>query len=61
VQRTELTDPDAEGPAAPVSFVATVPMIDPAYRTPYARFGEWFPALVVAALVGLGLRRPRRG
>jgi apolipoprotein N-acyltransferase len=60
VQRTELTDPDAEGPAAPVSFVATVPMIDPAYRTPYARFGEWFSVLVVAALVGLGLRRARQ-
>jgi apolipoprotein N-acyltransferase len=61
VQRTELTDPDAEGPAAPVSFVATVPMIDPAYRTPYARFGEWFPTLVVCGVVGLALlrRRPR--
>lgn len=56
VLRTEVTDPDVTGVVAPVSFVAEVPMVDPAYRTPYARFGEWFPAAAGLLLFGLGVR-----
>ncbi|MSP56971.1 MAG: apolipoprotein N-acyltransferase [Myxococcales bacterium] len=60
VLRTEVTDPDVTGIVPPVSFVAEVPMIDPAYRTPYARFGEWFPAAAGLFLTAVGIRGRRR-
>ncbi|MFZ5478593.1 MAG: apolipoprotein N-acyltransferase [Myxococcota bacterium] len=56
VIRTAITDPDANGPAAPDGFVADVPMIDPAHRTFYARVGAWFEALVILAMVALAIR-----
>lgn len=57
VYRTDVTDPDNEGPAEPVSFVVELPMMDPEARTVYARFGEWFPMLagvVLAAVMARG-------
>ncbi len=57
---TEINDPDADGLLDPVGFVVEVPMIDPHYRTPYARFGEGLNGLVVLALIVLGLRRRRQ-
>jgi apolipoprotein N-acyltransferase len=61
VARTAVTDPDAPGAPPPVAdgLVRDVPMIDPAYRTPYARTGEGFDLLAVATLVLLAGRRGR--
>ena len=56
---TQMTDPDKDGLLDPTGFVAEVPMIDPEYRTLYARFGEGLNTLVVLALVVLGFRRRR--
>ncbi len=54
---TEVTDPDAEGLQDPTGFVVEVPMIDPEYRTPYARFGESLNVLALLGLILLGRRR----
>ncbi|MDP2317357.1 MAG: apolipoprotein N-acyltransferase [Pseudomonadota bacterium] len=55
VARTAVTDPDAKDAPPPVAdgLVVDVPMIDPAYRTPFARTGSLFDVLVVLGLVGL--------
>ena len=62
VHQTEVTDPDTSetGPLPSDGFVAEVPLIDLAYRTPYTRTGELFNGLVVLLLVGLGFRGRRR-
>lgn len=59
IHRTEVTDADADGWQGAEGFLAKVPMIDPAYRTLYARTGELFNGLCIAALILLGLRRRR--
>ncbi len=58
VAQTAITDPDAAGAPAPVAdgLVVDVPMIDPAYRTPYTRFGSVFDACVGLCLLGLAVR-----
>ena len=45
---------------AATGFVATVPLMDLEYLTPYTRTGELFNGLVVLLLAGLGLLGPRR-
>lgn len=62
LHQTEVTDPDTaeDGPLAATGFVATVPLMDLDYLTPYTRTGELFNGLVVLLLAGLGLLGPRR-
>lgn len=57
--RTEVVDPDIEGPKPPVGFAVDVPMMDPASRTVYGATGELFDALCVLA-TGVMLWRRRR-
>jgi len=54
---TEVNDPDADGLQDPTGFVVEVPMIDPEYRTPYARFGEGLNGLALLALILLARRK----
>ncbi len=60
VFRTEVTDPDIDGPQEPVGFVADVPMMDPDARTPYMRTGEAFNGLCILLIGFLGWRGGRR-
>lgn len=62
LHQTEVTDPDTseDGPLPATGFVATVPLIDLEYRTPYTRTGELFNGLVVLLLAGLAIRGRRR-
>ena len=57
--RTVLTDPDVDGATQAVGFNVDVPLMDPAYRSPYALTGELFPVLC-ALLLGFALLRSRR-
>ncbi len=57
--RTEVTDPDVDGPQPPDGFVADVPMMDAESRTPYGFTGELFNGLCTVA-VGFMLTRRRR-
>ncbi len=55
--QTQVTDPDEQGPQPPSSFIADVPMIEPGTATtPYFLTGELFNALVLLALVILGVK-----
>lgn len=59
VHRTEVTDPDVDGPQDPVGFVADVPMMDPEAKTPYMVMGETFNVLCILGIVGLAFVRRR--
>jgi apolipoprotein N-acyltransferase len=54
-----VTDPDVEGPQPAEGFVAEVPMMNPASRTPYGLTGELFNALCVGAVLAMAWRRRR--
>ncbi len=56
VEKTEVTDPDVEGPQEAVGVLAEVPMMDPHSRTLYGLTGELFNGLMVAGLLVLGWR-----
>lgn len=56
VHRTEVTDPDIEGPQEPDGFVADVPMMDPDAKTPYMLTGELFNGLCILSIFVLGWR-----
>ncbi len=59
VLRTEVTDPDVDGPQRADGFVADVPMMDPDAKTPYMVTGELFNGVCIFAVVLLGWRRRR--
>ncbi|MBK8237970.1 MAG: apolipoprotein N-acyltransferase [Deltaproteobacteria bacterium] len=57
--RTEVTDPDIDGPQPPDGFVVDVPMMDPQHRTIYGYTGELFDAICVGLVVFMWTRRRR--
>jgi apolipoprotein N-acyltransferase len=57
--RTEVTDPDVDGPQPADGFVADVPMMDPDAATPYGATGELFNGLCIAAVAWMRTRRRR--
>ena len=58
-ERTELVDPDVDGPKEAVGFNVDVPLMDPAHRTPYGYTGELFN-LLCAGFLAFALVRSRR-
>lgn len=59
LHRTQVTDPDVQGPQPAEGFIAEVPLLDPARQTPYGRTGELFNALCILALAGVCWKWPR--
>lgn len=57
--RTQVTDPDVDGPQPADGFVADVPMMDPNSTTPYGATGELFNGLCIAAVAWMRSRRRR--
>jgi len=61
VAKTEVTDPDTEGPQPAMGVLAEVPMMDPNSRTLYGITGELFNGLMVLGLVVIGWRTRGQG
>ena len=59
VHRTELVDPDVDGPKDAVGFNVDVPLMDPDHRTLYGLTGELFNLLCAGFLL-VALARSRR-
>ncbi|MCX4245958.1 apolipoprotein N-acyltransferase [Paraliomyxa miuraensis] len=57
VAKTEVTDPDVEGPQEADGVLAMVPMMDPDARTLYGLTGELFNVLMGLGLLVIGWRR----
>lgn len=56
VERTELTDPDIDGPQKAVGLKVDIPMMDPDHRSIYGLTGETFNVLCILGLIVLGIR-----